>query len=296
MLVSGFHLEFAGAWDARNPAYTSGYELEITNLSGQHIDFEVVAKVTRYASGTIFSPPESPATKLANLKRLIPGVLKDDRWSWFDGGWRHDSGGYSLHITMPIDAGASQLFYMNPSIYESNKSWWPRVAGHIELTIPAVRAAEPPYEWIPQADGPVPVLLNPSTVETWDVVTGAAGGAFSHSRTTPPLTTGQARVEIPPGYRSLDSAHFGARLSDAENARCYGCDPHHRRAFADGSRAGADRPARRCRRGRTGASCSERSARRTGQFAAREPPPRAGLAASTALAVWSGRRESNPRS
>ncbi len=198
MLVSGFHLEFAGAWDARNPAYTSGYELEITNLSGQHIDFEVVAKVTRYASGTIFSPPESPATKLANLKRLIPGVLKDDRWSWFDGGWRHDSGGYSLHITMPIDAGASQFFYMNPSIYESNKSWWPRVAGHIELTIPAVRAAEPPYEWIPQADGPVPVLVNPSTVETWDVVTGAAGGAFSHSRTTPPLTTGQARVEIPP--------------------------------------------------------------------------------------------------
>jgi len=198
MLVSGFHLEFAGAWDARNPAYTSGYELEITNLSGQHIDFEVVAKVTRYASGTIFSPPESPATKLANLKRLIPGVLKDDRWSWFDGGWRHDSGGYSLHITMPIDAGASQFFYMNPSIYESNKSWWPRVAGHIELTIPAVRAAEPPYEWIPQADGPVPVLVNPSTVETWDVVTGAAGGAFSNSRTTPPLTTGQARVEIPP--------------------------------------------------------------------------------------------------
>ena len=198
MLVSGFHLEFAGAWDARNPAYTSGYELEITNLSGQHIDFEVVAKVTRYASGTIFSPPESPATKLANLKRLIPGVLKDDRWSWFDGGWRHDSGGYSLHITMPIDAGASQFFYMNPSIYESNKSWWPRVAGHIELTIPAVRAAEPPYEWIPQADGPVPVLLNPSTVETWDVVTGAAGGAFSHSRTTPPLTTGQAHIEIPP--------------------------------------------------------------------------------------------------
>ena len=46
MLVSGFHLEFAGAWDARNPAHTSGYQLEITNLSGQHIDFEVVAKVT----------------------------------------------------------------------------------------------------------------------------------------------------------------------------------------------------------------------------------------------------------
>ena len=127
MLVSGFHLEFAGAWDPRNPAHTSGYELEITNLSGQHIDFEVVAKVTRYASGTILSPPESPATKLANLRRLIPGVMKDDRWSWFEGGWRHDADGYSLHITMPIDAGASQLFDINPSLYET-KSWWPRVA------------------------------------------------------------------------------------------------------------------------------------------------------------------------
>ena len=58
-----------------NPAHTSGYELEITTLSGQHIDFEVVAKVTRYASGIISSPSERPATILANLKRLIPGVM-----------------------------------------------------------------------------------------------------------------------------------------------------------------------------------------------------------------------------
>lgn len=197
MLVSGFHLEYAGASDPKNPARTSGYELEITNLSGQHIDFEVVAKVTRYASGTIFSPPESPATRFANLSRLVPGVMKDDRWSWFDGGWRQDADGYSLHITMPIDAGASQLFELDPSIYQSNKYWWPRVAGHIEITIPAVRSGEPPYEWIPQADSPVPVLLNPSTVEAWEVL-GAAGGAFSHSRTSPPLNTGEARVEIQP--------------------------------------------------------------------------------------------------
>ena len=182
-------------------------------------------------------------------------MLKDDRWSWFDGGWRHDSGGYSLHITMPIDTGASQLFYMNPSIYESNKSWWPRVAGHIEVTIPAVRAAEPPYEWIPQADGPVPVLLNPSTVETWDVVTGAAGGAFSNSRTTPPLTTGQSHIEIPP---DTDPSIVLISVRDFLTQKMRGSAgvAHAIAGLSPGSRAGADRPARRCRGGPTRAGCS----------------------------------------
>jgi hypothetical protein len=193
MLVSGFALEYNGFTNGnQNPAYTSGYELEITNLSNHDIQFDVAARVTRYAFAA-FAPPESPAAVLANLKELIPGVKKNDLWNWFVGGWDRDADGFVLRITMPIAAGTSELFYMIPFLYQS-RSWSPRVAGHVELTVPAVRSTEPPYKWVPQSDGPVPVMLNPSTVESREV--RKAGGLFSESRTSPPLTTGQAYNEI----------------------------------------------------------------------------------------------------
>jgi hypothetical protein len=193
MIVSNFYLEYGSGFTV-NPAYVSGYELEVTNLSDKLIQFEVVARVTRYSS-QIFTPPESTATTLANLKELISGVKKNDRWNWFTGGWRHDADGFALHITIPIAPGTSELFDIIPSLYQS-RSWWPRIAGHIELSVPVVRSAEPPYVWVPQATDPVPVLLNPSTVEIWEVL--KAGGAFADSRTSPPLTTGKAHNEIPP--------------------------------------------------------------------------------------------------
>jgi hypothetical protein len=194
MLVSGFHLQFTPSYSSQNPAYVSGYELEVTNLSDRKIQFEVVARVTRY-SFTLFAQPQSPATTLANFKRLVYGVLGNDDWTWFAGGWRHDADGYAMHITIPVAPQASELFKIVPSLFES-QSWSPRVAGHIELTVPAVRSAEPPYLWFKQAADPVPVLLNPSTVEQWLVL--GAGGAFADSRTSPPLSTGQAYNEIPP--------------------------------------------------------------------------------------------------
>jgi hypothetical protein len=196
MLVSGFEWEYAPG-STTNPTYASGYQLEISNLSDTDIQFEVVARVTRYGFGA-FAPPANPATVLANLKQLIPGVRKNDLWTWFDGEWIHDADGFALYVTMPVVAGTSELFDVVPSLFQS-QSWWPRVAGHVELTVPAVRSLEPPYTWGPQAAGPVPVLLNPSTVETWEVHTGVpgGGGAFSHSRTSPPMSNGQAYNEIP---------------------------------------------------------------------------------------------------
>ena len=107
--------------------------------------------------------------------------------------------------------------------------------GHIEIAIPAVRSAEPPYDLFPQAEGPVPVLLNPSTVETWQVL-GAAGGAFANSRTSPPLTTGQAHVEIPP---DTDPEVMRVSVRDflTQKMRCCGCSPCHRWTVAGGTRA-----------------------------------------------------------
>jgi hypothetical protein len=195
MLVSGFNLEYSGFTnDGQNPAYTSSYELEITNLSDQPIQFEVIARVTRYAFAA-FAPPTSPATILANLKQLIPGVIKNDLWTWFDSSWFQDADGFVLYVTIPVAPKTSELCGFGPSLYQ-NKSWAPRVAGHIELNIPAIRSEEPPYYWGPQADGPIPVMLNPSTVETWQVL--HAGGLFADSRTSPPLATGTAYNEIQP--------------------------------------------------------------------------------------------------
>jgi hypothetical protein len=200
MIVSNFYLRYAPGSNP-NPVYTSGYELEVTNLSDKQIQFEVVAQVTRYGFRA-YNPPETPATVLANLKELIPGVIKNDTYSWFTGGWSHDADGYALHITFPIAPHTSELFDITPSQFQS-RYWFPRVAGHIELTVPAVRSDEPPYDWVPQATDPVPVLLNPSTVETWQVHTGVpgGGGAFGDSRTSPPLATGQAYNEITPDTR-----------------------------------------------------------------------------------------------
>ncbi|WP_326548452.1 hypothetical protein QGN32_10235 [Mycolicibacterium sp. ND9-15] len=193
MLVSGFQLSFSPSGSSQDPAYTSGYELEITNLSDKRIQFEVVARVTRYRF-TAYAIPQSPAATLANFKRLIPGVLANDRHTWFEGGWRRSAGKYALHITIPLDPGASELFEIVPSLYE--RSWWPLVAGHIELTVPAVRSPDPPYTWVRQSDDPVPVLLNPSNVETWRPL--GTGSGYSDSRTSPPLSTGQAYNEIQP--------------------------------------------------------------------------------------------------
>lgn len=195
MLVSGFNLEYAPG-SSSTPAYTSGYELEISNLSNTDIQFDVYARVTRYSFRPI-APPDPPATVLGNLKELIRGVLRNDLWTWFDGGWFHDSNGFALVISMPIAAGTSELFDITPSLYQS-RTWYPRIAGHIDLTIPAVRSLEPPYDWGPQADGPVPVLLNASTVERWQVPVTGGGGAFADSRTSPPLTGGKSQIEINP--------------------------------------------------------------------------------------------------
>ncbi len=200
MLVSGFYLE----WSSNStvmPTYTSGYELEVTNLSDKKIQFEVVARVTRY-SFNMFEPPQSTATILANFKELISGVNTNNLWTWFAGGWRHDADGYALHITIPVAPHTSELFKIVPGIDQS-RSWWPRIAGHIELTVPAVRSAEPPYLWFRQAADPVPVLLNPSTVERWEMFNAGGGRAFSHSRTSPPISTGQAYNEIPPDSAPL---------------------------------------------------------------------------------------------
>jgi hypothetical protein len=195
MLVSGFTLAYSPAGSKGNPVHTSGYELELTNLSDNEIRFDVLARVTRYAF--TIGPPESQSRVLAHLKDLIPGVLQNDRMTWFDSEWVHGATGYVLRTTIPIAPHTSELFEMAPSLYQSEE-WWPRVAGHVEVIIPALLTTEPPYEWIPQADGAVPVLLNPSTVEAWEVHTGGGGGAFAYSRTSPPLSSGQAYQEIVP--------------------------------------------------------------------------------------------------
>jgi hypothetical protein len=194
MLVSGFQLEF-GPGSATTPAYTSSYELELTNLSDTDIRFDVLARVTRFFF-TIGAPP-SAAVTLANLKRLIGGVIKSDHQSWYDSGWYRDADGFVLQVTVPVAAGTSEIVEIAPSIYD-NTTWWPQAAGHVEVVVPAIRLEKPPYNWVAQANGPVAVLVNPSTVERWLVKSPGGGGAFNDSRTSPPLASGQAYGTITP--------------------------------------------------------------------------------------------------
>lgn len=195
MLASGFHLQFTPG-SSQVPAYTSGYELELTNLSDKEIQFDVRARVTRCSFK--LGAPESPGRVLDHLEKLIPGVLRNDLMTWFDGGWSHNADGFALLTRMPVAPGTSELFTMILGMQQP-PSWWPRVAGYVEVTVPALRSPDPPFPWIPQSSDPVPVLLNPSTVEQWEVPTTGGDGAFANSRTSPPLASGRAYNEIDAG-------------------------------------------------------------------------------------------------
>ena len=60
--------------------------------------------------------------------------------------------------------------------------------------MPVIRLDKPPFNWIPQGDRPVPVLLYPSTDED----AAQNGSEISSARQPLPLANGQAYNEIPP--------------------------------------------------------------------------------------------------
>ncbi len=78
------------------------------------------------------------------------------------------------------------------------RGWLSRIAGRHRSRSPFPSCVPPNRHTCGahRSTDPVPVLLNPSTVEIWEVP--KAGGAFADSRTSPPLTTGKAYNEIPP--------------------------------------------------------------------------------------------------
>ena len=191
MLVSGFILKFAPGSTTR-PVFTAGYDVEVTNLADKDIQFDVTAHVTRRNFGFAGSPYMGEST-LASLEHLIPAVMSDNYWDWLPAGWQQNVHGHALHTVLVVPAHSSHRYRIIPSEWD-DRSWWPEAGGHIELTVPMLRSPNPPYAWFKQSSTPVPVLLNPSTIEVSDL---HASVEYSYSRTSPPLATGTAYNEVP---------------------------------------------------------------------------------------------------
>ncbi len=189
MLVSSFGISSFSTGSMAQRSESSRYWLELTNLSDRSISFEFAAHVTRYSSMP-YGQPTDLLVQLAELKKFVGGALAGDYHTWYAGDWALESGHPVLRLTVPVPAKSSQPVRLSASSVDR----YPQAEGYVELTVPVIRSATPPFEWIPQSDRPVPVLLYPSTEER-----AAQGGSVIASARQPlPLVTGQAYHEIPP--------------------------------------------------------------------------------------------------
>ena len=189
MLVSSFDIS---CWTRSSTSYRSTYTkywLELTNLATTDIVFEFAAHVTRYASRP-YGQPTDPHVQLAELKNVVGGALAGDYWTWYAGGWSLEGNHPVLRLAVPVAANTSQPVRL--SAFTSNLI--PTVYGYVELTVPPIRSATAPFAWVPQSNGPVPVLLYPSTDES----ATQNGSEISSARQPLPLANGQAYNEITP--------------------------------------------------------------------------------------------------
>ncbi len=189
MLVSSFDISSVNYGSSAMRATYSAYWLELTNLSDRTISFEVAAHVTRYSSYP-YGQPTDPNVQLAELKNFVGGAVAGDYYTWYAGGWALESGHPVLRLTVPVPANSSQPVRL--SAFSVNR--FPRAEGYVELTVPVIRSEKPPFNWIPQSDRPVPVLLYPATEES----ATQGGSAISSVRQPLPLVSGQPYNEIPP--------------------------------------------------------------------------------------------------
>lgn len=189
MLVSSFGISSDRHGSTALRSTQSRYWLELTNLSGQDITFEFAAHVTRYSS-LPYGQPTDPAKQLAELKQLVGGAIAGDYHTWYDGGWNLEGGHPVLRLSVPVSANSSQPVRLSASAVNVS----PQVEGYVELTVPVIRSATAPFEWVPQSDRPVPVLPYPSAEES----AYQGRGQISSARQPLPPANGQAYHEIPP--------------------------------------------------------------------------------------------------
>jgi len=193
-LVSSFDISCVSARSTAIRSTYSRYWLELTNLSDADIQFEFTARVTRYSSSA-YGQPTDPNVQLAELKKFVGGSLAGNNWTWYTGDWGLEGGHPVLRLAVPVPAKSSQPVRLSAFSIDQ----FPHVEGYVEVTVPAIRSATPPFRWIAQSDQPVPVLLYPATEED----AAQNGSVISSARQPLPLANGQAYNEIPPepGWR-----------------------------------------------------------------------------------------------
>jgi hypothetical protein len=178
MLVSNFTLGFNSV-ATFEIGWTAGYSLQITNLAGTPIDFDIECRITNhYFGGT--GPGDSVASSLNSL-------LSRE--------FHTDANGFYHQQTVRIDANRSKHYNLQPWIRQ-DRNWSPYVDGYVIMRVPVVRSERPPYGLVPQGKTPIPVLLSARRIDDWMERHGP--DQANSSQSSFPLASGKAYNEIPP--------------------------------------------------------------------------------------------------
>jgi hypothetical protein len=181
MLVSNFNLGYNPTFgDADEPRWTRTYSLQVTNLSGDQIQFEIEYRATNmYFGGTSSSDP-------------VLGSFKE----FTNRDWQHDFRGYYCLDGQLLAPNTSEIFHLGPAIF-FQRDWTPYVQGYSILRVPVVRALQSPNDPVPQSTTAIPVLLN-AWHEDDRIQTVDNHDQWSVSQCDVPLSSGKAYNEITP--------------------------------------------------------------------------------------------------
>jgi hypothetical protein len=194
MLGSNFSLGFNSPFSPGVDRWTSGYELQITNLDSIPIEFGIEARVTYH----YFGGSHSGESVIAMLYQFLSRPFHTDA----DGLYCYDE--------WRIEPNRAVRWNLGPWAYQS-RDWTPYVDGYVTLRVPVVAASGSPQGVVPQSTGPVPVLLSTRHQQQWRRQQPGSDLAIS-SESNPQLAFGTAYNEIPPDtsrlYRPLGMTKY----------------------------------------------------------------------------------------
>ncbi|KAF0957350.1 hypothetical protein [Rhodococcus sp. T7] len=207
MLVSNFYTarEHKPPWLQQvppkkppKPTEFTAYELRVTNLSDSAIRFEVEWRTSEIKLSGLLQPKLVRAD-LHNFFGSWSVSSPVGEFSFLQFRWDYFRGNYYARTGWTVEPNGSALFSLTPSGWPSKPLADKEslaVAGYAELYVPFVRSPEPPYAMIPQAEAPVPVLLD-ATRHMY-----AGGNIYTQpdrlSESSVPLATGMAYNEVEP--------------------------------------------------------------------------------------------------
>ena len=211
MLVSNFTLGFNAPFTPSTDRWTSGYELQITNLDTVSIEFSVEARVTYH----YFGGSTSGESVIAMLHQFLGRQF------------HADADGYYCYDTRTIAPNRAVRWNLGPSAYQE-RAWTPYVDGYITLRVPVIRDRQPPHGLVPQAAAPVPVLLSTRQQQQWRHDQSASELAIS-SADNPQLASGSAYNEIEPDtsrlWRPIGISTYVKDVVKASNVEPSGAPP-----------------------------------------------------------------------